>query len=265
MKHISTLLIIFIGITFFSCSPTKKYYFYSTLNSIDKNLTQEKTSAFKLNSNNLKLQYLFTGQNINMKLSIENEMPLPIFIDWNKSTIKVNDRLPLPISDLSGFNTKESLSEIPQDIQKEFNILNSAYFDLKSINKTQMQNKKIVISDNKFKTKSVDFDENDSPLMLTSNLFLVINQRDTIITNTFFISRISNIDKKTYNFLNSNCLISYNGFCTFYEINRGHENKFLDGVFDQLIKTSIYSIGTDGIRNYPKKYDEDTFYIPSKN
>lgn len=44
---------------------------------------------------------------------------------------------------------------------------------------------------------------------------------------------------------------------------RSKNSKLADGIFDQLIKTSIHSIDHEGIKN-DSKYDENTFYIPNR-
>lgn len=247
------IIILFIVTTVvYSCSPTKSYYFYTTLNSTDTNLTQSNASSFVLKDNgkdNLLVSYSFTGRNVNLKLSVDNKMSVPIFINWNKSFIKVNDRAAVLISELSGFDQKKLQSRILNKAHREFDLLNSAHFDLMSVNTKKLNSKEVFISDKKLKTKSVYFSKDDSPLSLIANVSFTINEKDTTITNTFFISAISNIDSKTFKAFESGKLKGNNGFYSFFEIDRGKDNKVLDAIFEQVIKTSVHSIRSGGLRN----------------
>lgn len=116
----------------------------------------------------------------------------------------------------------------------------------------------------KGKAKSINFSYEFSPLVLTSNISITLNGNDTIISNTFYISRISSINNKLYNIVKAESFDRKDGFYTSYEMDRGKENKLLDGVFEQLIKTSVNSVGTGELRNNPKQYDENTFYVPNR-
>lgn len=133
-----------------------------------------------------------------------------------------------------------------------------------AINNKHLKTQKIIVADKKEKTKSINFTREYSPLVLTTNICFENNRKDTIITNTFYISRISNINKTIYNKVKTESFGRKDGFYTSYEMDRGKENKLLDGVFEQLIKTSVNSSGTGELRNKPKEYDEDTFYVPNR-
>lgn len=262
-KNMLIFILILVSAIFAGCSPTRNYYFYSTLSSIDQNLEQDTTGIFKAKNTDFDTYYSFNGQNITMKLSINNKMTVPLLINWDKSTIKVNKLSAMPISKFAGFSLKKLSSEIAPNTRDNFILLNSAHFDLKTVNKKQLQNQKIYISDQRMKTKSIEFDNDTSPLILTSNVCVTINKKDTVITNTFFVSRISNIKQNAYITFQPQVLLRKDGFYSFYEVARGKNSKLADGIFDQLIKTSIHSIGHEGIKN-DSKYDENTFYVPNR-
>ncbi len=247
-----------------SCSPTKNYYFYSELKNAEEMVIQDEKGLFKQAGEQFDVDYYFEGLNLTMGFVLKNKMHDSIKMNWDKSTLKVNDLSEKPISSFNrnGFNNINSLIE-PQS-EGRYEILKSAYFDMKEVNSKHLKTQKNYVTDKKEKVKSISFSREFSPLVLTSNISIVINGYTTIITNTFYISRISNINKRLYNTVKAESFDHKDGFYTSYEMDRGKDNKLLNGVFEQLIKTSINSVGTGELRNNPKQYNKGTFYVPNR-
>lgn len=252
------------GLFLTSCSPTKSYYFYSELKNTEEKVIQDEKGLFKQEGEHFDIDYYFEGPNLTMGVLLKNKTPVSFKINWNESTLKVNNLSEKPISDMTrgGLNPISSLIK-PQSEEK-YEILKSAYFDMMAINSKHLKTQYIYVTDKKEKAKSINFSREYSPLVLTSNISITINGNDTIITNTFYISRISSINKKIYNMVRADSFDRKDGFYTSYEMDRGKENKLLDGVFEQLIKTGVNSTGTGELRNNPKQYDQDTFYVPNR-
>lgn len=262
-KLISYIHFIVLGLLLYGCSPIKSYYFYSTFHSINENPSHQADGEFHEINKDWDISYSFYGKGITMKMSVLNKTDLPLLMEWEKSTITVNDLSAKPILTFSDLVINKQNQQISQNKQEDFILLNSAYFDMKKLDRRKFKSNKVYISDKKLKTKSVDFDYNDSPLLLTTKVFIRFNGADTVVTNTFYISQISNINKKVYKAIRSESTARGNGFYSSYEKDRGKDSKLMDGIFDQLIKTGVHSVGHDGIKNY-SKYDDDAFYVPNR-
>jgi hypothetical protein len=238
MKNIKIIIhiIILIGLFFTSCSPIKSYYFYFELKNTEEMVIQDNKGLFKQDGERFDIDYYFEGPNLTMGIIIINKKSDPIKINWNKSTLKVNDLSEKPISDMTGVGIKNTFSVVMSESEEKYEILKSAYFDMKVIDNKRLKTQKIFVADKKEKTKSINFTREFSPLVLTTNICFEKNGKDTIITNTFYISRISNINKTVYNKVKTESFDRKDGFYTSYEMDRGKENKLLDEVFEQLIK-----------------------------
>jgi hypothetical protein len=255
-------LITLVGLFLTSCSPIKSYFFYSELKNTEEKFIQDEKGLFKQEGELFDIDYYFEGHNLTMGILLKNKTLDSVKINWNKSTLKVNDFSEKPISGVSRNGLNNISSPIMPQSEEKYEILKSAYFDMKAVNSKHLKTQNIYVADKK--AKAINFSRELSPLTLTSTICITINGNDTIITNTFYISRICSINKKLYNMVKAESFDRKDGFYTSYEMDRGKENKLLNGVFEQLIKTSVNSVGTGELRNNPKQYDEDTFYVPNR-
>jgi hypothetical protein len=79
-----SLLIIVI---FFSCISCFHYQ-YTTISST--NIEKNEKNEFVAENDSLKLVYNFFGHNGPVNITIENKLPVPVYIDWQRSDIIVN-------------------------------------------------------------------------------------------------------------------------------------------------------------------------------
>src|ERR1700754_91777 len=94
-----------------SCST----YQMSTLSSTNTT-HDEKTGVFKLENDSVKILYSFSGKNAPIQLSIYNKLNEPMYVDWERSALIVDDKSssyaddPIQISgDVSGVSTGRNL------------------------------------------------------------------------------------------------------------------------------------------------------------
>ncbi|WP_207513199.1 hypothetical protein [Longitalea luteola] len=69
-----------------SCS----YYQYSTVSS--DRLTKNDKNEFVLENDTLRLVYNFCGRNAPVNITIQNKLQVPVYIDWQRSALVLNDK-----------------------------------------------------------------------------------------------------------------------------------------------------------------------------
>lgn len=145
------LTVTLVSLLLLSCSPTKHYYFYSELKNVEEMVIQDEKGLFKQEGEQFDIDYYFEGPNLTMGVLLKNKMPIPIKINWNKSTLKVNDLSEKPISGMTrdGFNDTSLI--MPQSEEK-YEILKSAYFDMKTVDSRHFKTQNIYVADKKRKS-----------------------------------------------------------------------------------------------------------------
>lgn len=70
-----------------SCSK----YYINTIESVNI-LKDKKTGVFKYENDSIKLTYSFFGENAPIQIAVQNKMAIPLYIDWSKSALILNDK-----------------------------------------------------------------------------------------------------------------------------------------------------------------------------
>lgn len=88
MKPVFNLFILaFASFAFTSCSK----YYINTIESANI-LKDEKTGVFRFENDSIKLTYSFFGENAPIQIAVQNKMAIPLYIDWSKSALILNDK-----------------------------------------------------------------------------------------------------------------------------------------------------------------------------
>lgn len=223
-----------------SCKTTKDYYFFSSLNST--NLDQNTKGYLASESDKYRIMYRVTGLNLTLKVIIENKTNSPIYIDWRKSTINVNDFEYKSIADMPGSLFSKQDKSIIQPLSIDsFDLIRSGYFDMKIINRRKLKKENAVVLNKQTQTKSIFFDYETSPLVIAPLLFIDEAGNHMIVKKSLFIDKVSMIDKKMYKRAKSNYFEEMKGFYSFYT-NKKKSALIVNNVFKQLITTTIYSL-----------------------
>lgn len=82
------LLLISLGFTFSSCSST---FFLSTLSTNDERTEKVENGDFLLENDTLWIAYCFNGEGAPIQITIFNKSKEPLYIDWQKSTLIINN------------------------------------------------------------------------------------------------------------------------------------------------------------------------------
>ena len=136
--------------------------------------------------------------------------------------------------------------EIKENSNKEYVLLKDAGYNFRQINKRKASNKEKAVGDRNVKTKSLEFDSDNSPLFLTSTLYIVKNKDNTkeeySSVNTFYLSSLNRIDKKDYKKIKRESNSRGDILCIRYE--RERNNKFGQMLVAGLIETAFFVIDT---------------------
>lgn len=219
------------------CSSTKTYYFYAMLDSGDAKTQKNYSGIFCDQRDSLNIYYSFSGENITLKLNVENNSSYLISMNWNNSFLQTNDMMPkmyinihrkdntLDISAIGGFSTKEYL------------LLQDASFNFRQINKREATTQYKNLYGLDIKTKSLEFNSNNTPLFLSSKVYLKPEDHSPIaFTNNFYLSSLNRINKSDYKKLKKRANLRGDIFCIQYH--RDRNNKFANSLFSALIDVS---------------------------
>ena len=245
------LILYFFFILFLTnCATTKRYYFHSEIDGVE-NIQKDSIGWLIAKNDSIDLIYSFSGENITMEITVDNKSSFPVYIDWDKSWIKVNDQNARLYNNLTGYTNFASVSEIMPKSYDSFNLLKSAHFDFKQIDRRQLSSQKVYLSDKKLKTKAIRFEKDNSPLLLTSCIVANINGKDREFTNSFYLSTFTNGSKKAYKSFLAEAYSRNDGFCSTYVVDK-KEGKIANGVFGTLLKLTEFLIMT--------KLEEEGYY-----
>lgn len=235
---------IFIALSFLllvNCSSTKRYYFYATLDSENNSMSKNKSGIFTDLKDSVEISYSFSGENINLNLNIENGAPYPISVNWDKSHLQINDMMPKMYKNIHRKGHQLETSEIKGNSDKEYVLLKDAGYNFRQINKRKAKRKEKPVANRNVKSKSLEFDSDNSPLFLTSTLYLIKNKENTkeeySSVDTFYLSSLNRIDKKNYKKIKKGSNLRGDVFCIRYE--RERNNKFGKMLMEGLIETAF--------------------------
>lgn len=89
MKHVLvTTLVVSLILSMVSCSST---YYYSILSSPDGDLENVENGDFLYEDDSLWIAHCFNGEDGPVQVTIFNKSDVPLYVDWNKSALIVND------------------------------------------------------------------------------------------------------------------------------------------------------------------------------
>ncbi|MBB4036277.1 CRISPR/Cas system CMR-associated protein Cmr5 small subunit [Dysgonomonas hofstadii] len=238
MKNL--ILYFFLILLFANCATTKRYYFHSGIDAVD-NVRKDSAGWLIVQRDSIDLIYSFSGENITMEITVDNKSSSPLYIDWDKSWIKVNDQNARSYNNLTGYTNFNAVSEIMPNSYDSYNLLKSAHFDFKQISRKQLTTQKVYMADKKLKTKAIRFEKENSPLSLTSCIVVNINGADRELTNSFYLSTFTNGDKKAYKSFLAEAYNRNDGFCSTYVVDK-KEGRIANGVFGTLLKLTEFLI-----------------------
>lgn len=227
-------------VIFSSCNTTKRYYFYSKMDGMDTIQKNDKGSLV-IADDSVDLTYSFFGENITMEVTVNNKTSQPLYIDWDKSWIRVNDQNARSYNNLIGYVSFTPVTELSAYTQQTYNLLNSAHFDFKQISRKNLQRQKLHMSDKKIKTKTIEFEADSSPLALTSCIFINLNGKDIPFENKFYLSSLTNGNKKAYKTFLSEMSGRDDSFCFNYYVDK-KEAKIANGIFSGLLSLTEFFI-----------------------
>lgn len=218
MKSIYLLLLVVA--VFSSCSST---YYFSSIESSGEYVDKLDNGDFLFDNDSLWIAYRFKGENAPIQVTVGNKMSKPLHIDWQKSWLEINGQEYSYIDSLhfrenyaeekmeicrymysiGGKYSRDSgglkgevevlrnTSRIPPKAQIENSDLTLAP-NFKKIKNSSYNTSTVTNSKNKeVKVKRIDFDEDNSPLVLSSHLVTYTNP-DVMLTygNSFYIRDI---------------------------------------------------------------------------
>lgn len=210
MKYLFYILTIAISLS--SCSNT---YYYSTLSTNDEGVSRDSTDAFVFETDTLRLTYSFKGEDGPIWISVHNKLDMPMYIDWSRSAIIINDvatnydgSTSTIKSGKGNFNSSTSygyeynpldVSFIPpmrkvNHCSLELSNLSFGYIDKKEYNNGTIKNR----FDQKIRVKESSFTEENTPLFFESYLTIFLEDGSTYVINqSFYIVQLVQTKKVT--------------------------------------------------------------------
>jgi len=208
-----------------------------------ENMEKNGPGLLVADDDSLDMKYSFFGENITMEVTVNNKTDSPLYIDWDKSWIKVNDRKPRSYNNLISYVDFAPVTEQIPNSKNTYNLLSSAHFDFKQISRKKLQKQKLYISDKKIKTKTIQFDEDSSPLVLTSCIHVSVNGKDIPLESRFYLSSLTNGNKKAYKAFLNEATKRNDGFCINYAVDK-KEAKIANGIFGGLLHIADFLISS---------------------
>lgn len=241
-KYINLFLLSTIVLYLPGCSTHKDYYFHSALSSTD--LDKNEDGYFVTESDQYKILFLITGLELTLKAIVENKTNKNLVVDWNKSTIQINDFQERLIGDIPGSHLLGKEQSLVAPLATDsFVLLQSGHFDMSTINRRKLSKERVVVIDQQTDLKSIRFEANTSPLLLKINLSLNNESSNTSLKTSFFIDRISNLDDKMFQIAKTYGFADTQGFYSIYTKNKkGGSNKIANAIFEQLITATFHSL-----------------------
>ena len=191
MKILPTLLSLGFILSFTSCTT----YYYSQLHSNNIEVEKANDGQLVIETDTLSIAYCFYGENAPITISIFNKISRPLFIDWSKSAIVINNiATPYKDPDIPGFyfdefrqggsfydwkikndsTDSDVIADNAQFIAPKAKIsytpLELADFSFEKYFKKEYSKKKISSKDGEKEIKTINYTEENSPLIFSSYL-----------------------------------------------------------------------------------------------
>ena len=190
---------------------------YQYLSIDSKSIQKDASDQFVMENDTMLLQYNFNGYNGPVKVTVYNKTSKPLYIDWKKSAIIIEDRAYSyysPNQQLSGTTTsveyrygynlnstagtidaiikgQEGIDFIPPNSRKEQSSLYVIKGFVKDIPEQSLEKRYLWPERKELpKMKTVDFSEENSPIHLRSYLTFLTNENEFSIEHQFYISQV---------------------------------------------------------------------------
>ncbi len=220
MKYLSFIFALLIGfICLSSCSST---YYYSTLSSNDEGINRDNLGSFIFNTDTIQITYSFNGQDGPIQIGVLNKLDMPMYVDWSRSAIIINDVATsykgqkshittettsqtfsigvFPYTDISttkatttGYEyNPEQVSFIPPKRKINHCSLWLSNLNFSNIDKKEYNNNVVLDAHNQTRSvKALDFSEDNTPLFFESYLTIFLEDGSTYaITQSFYIANL---------------------------------------------------------------------------
>jgi len=185
-----TLFLLVVGCLIMFTGCTSYQYVY-----VDSHLKKNELKEFVQETDSFKIKYNFSGQDFGFKITIENKLDKPVYIDWRKTSVIVNDIQ----EDGSFYNDNQVGVVAPNSsVTVTSNTFVNQFIDPTPYDSTGL------VKRVKDKSKIHFYDENNTPIYFR-NILALTTQEDlsspVFFDNDFWITEI---------FQTSNNLISKN-------------------------------------------------------
>ena len=207
-----SILLYFVTLVTLSSCQTYQYLSLS-----GTNIVQDSKNQFVAENDTLLLQYNFYGHNGPVKITVYNKTTMPIYIDWKKSAIIIDDKAYSyysPTQQLSGTTTtvgyrygynlnstggtieatikgQEGIDFIPPNSMKEQSTLYLISGYLKDIPEESMTTRNLWPETKGFpKMKTIDYTAENSPIHLRSYITFSTNDKEFSMDHQFYVSQI---------------------------------------------------------------------------
>lgn len=217
MKRITYLLAIML--LFSSCAST---YFFSTIDSMNKDTVKDEKGRLVTQNDSLDIYYSFDGNNGPILITVYNKGKEPLYIDWKRSSIIIDDIATsyigktMPLSGSANVNTigssfysnissqssasfngaitkePESISFIPPNSKIQYKTMNLASLNFNKVDDSIYNKRTNVDKDgNIVSVKAANFTDRDAPLRFRSYLTLYKDpQKPFSLDQEFYISSL---------------------------------------------------------------------------
>jgi hypothetical protein len=207
MKMTRNLLLVAL---FFLLSGCSRYQYLF----VDSHLYQDDKKEFIAENDTVMLTYSFNGDNFPITLSIHNKITIPIYIDWSRSAVVINDYQDTGLFDT---DSKTSIISPGSTVVLESYPMKDQLFDL-DINDPNI---KVSLTAGSMKGVRYTYDETSTPFFFTNILALTIHDdlsSPAFYENSFWVSDIiksnSGPDYITYKPMNQATIRKDTGFGT---------------------------------------------------
>ncbi len=211
-------LFILITTLFIFSSCSSYTYFYSTMSTNDPYTFKNNQGEFVLESDSIDVIYNFNGMNAPITVGVYNKMSIPIYIDWSKSGVVIDNhsatyKEALDIYAAYGgdtstvdfgryLNDPEGLSTVKPGIRSDTQVLELTNFNFHKIPKDRFEYNHMERSKNKdlSKLKSIIYTEEDSHIYIETFLAIYESANDMstplIYETAFYMSELIDAENK---------------------------------------------------------------------
>jgi hypothetical protein len=179
---------------------------------VDSHLYQDEKKEFIAENDTVMLTYSFNGDNIPITLSIYNKISSPIYIDWSRSTVVINDSQD---DELFDTDSKTSIISPGAKVVLSSFPMRDTFFD-PDINDPRI---KVSLVGGTMKGVRYTYDEKSTPFYFTNILALTTHDdlsHPAFYENSFWVSDIIKTEigseSITYEPMNQSCIKKETGF-----------------------------------------------------